>query len=108
MERSLIVARMDQRHRSEVVRAFTDSDAGELPDLLGVRRRGLFSFHGLYFHLIDAEPGLAGRIEAVRHHPLFVEITRQLAPYVAAYDRASWRGPRDALADQFYGWEADR
>lgn len=108
MERSLIVARLDQQHRSDVARAFSDSDTGELPALLRVRRRSLFSFHGLYFHLIDAEPGLAGRIDALREHPLFVEITQRLAPYVDAYDRASWRGPRDALADQFYTWEADR
>lgn len=108
MERSLIVARMDQRHGPDVARSFAESDAGELPDLLRVRGRSLFSFHGLYFHLIDAESGLAGRIETVRDHPLFKEITRRLAPYVSPYDPATWEGPSDALANRFYTWEAGR
>lgn len=104
--RSLIVARMDPAHADTVAKIFASSDAGALPGMLGVTGRSLFAFHGLYFHLIESAPGLADRLDAARGAPEFRDVNERLAPYIQAYDEATWRGPRDALARRFYHWPA--
>lgn len=108
MDRVLIVARMRESDMDSVANVWTASDATELPHVVGVRRRSLFHFHGLYFHLIEAERtnGTDTRIENVRRHPLFQDVNAKLAEYVTAYDEATWRGPRDAMANLFYSWQA--
>lgn len=57
--RTLIVARMHSGDAPAVAQIFGESDAGELPHMLGVRRRDLFHFHGLYVHLVEARDDLA-------------------------------------------------
>jgi cyclase len=103
---SLIVARMDPGHADTVAKIFAASDSGPLPGMLGVTRRSLFAFHGLYFHLIESQPGLEERLDAARGAPEFREVNERLAAYIQAYDEATWRGPRDALAQRFYQWSA--
>jgi cyclase len=105
--RTLIVARMDATDESKVAEIFAESDAGELPRQVGVRRRDLFSFHGLYFHLIEATTDIAPRLEPVRDNRLFADVNTKLAAHIAAYDPVSWRGPADAMAHSFYTWLAD-
>lgn len=109
MDRVLIVAKMNETDTDAVTDIWAESDASELPHLVGVRRRSLFQFHGLYFHLIEAEQptGTDGRIEDVRKHPLFQDIDTKLAKYVTAFDKATWRGPKDAMARLFYSWQAE-
>lgn len=104
VERSLIVARMKQHDASDVARIFAESDAGDLPHMLKVTGRWLFRFHDLYFHLVEAEPGLADRIAQVRSHPLYTDVNDKLAQYISAYDPDTWRSPRDAMAQSFYTW----
>jgi cyclase len=103
MHRTLIVARLEPGSAGQVAEAFSESDRTELPQLVGVSSRTLFSFHDLYFHLIESEvdlrPGLAG----VRNHPLFTGLSARLAEHVSAYD-PGWREPSDAMAKEFYRW----
>ncbi|MCM3886729.1 TcmI family type II polyketide cyclase [Frankia sp. R82] len=106
--RTLIVARMDPADAQAVARTFAESDAGELPGIVGVTRRELFAFHGLYFHLIDAPTDVAPAVSDVRDHPLFVDVNNKLEQYISAYDPQTWRGPRDAMARSFYQWSAPR
>ena len=108
MDRVLIVARMKEPDADTVASMWAESDATELPRLVGVRRRSLFHFHGLYFHLIEAESDgpTTGRIEAVREHPLFQDVNTKLANHVTAYDELTWRGPKDAMARLFYSWQS--
>ncbi|OHV36601.1 polyketide synthase [Pseudofrankia sp. EUN1h] len=105
--RTLIVARMNPSDEQSVAEVFAESDGGELPHLVGVSRRELFAFHGLYFHLIEAEESIQAPLADVRDHPLFVDVNTKLAKYITAYDPATWRGPRDAMARSFYTWRAD-
>jgi cyclase len=102
--RTLIVARMNPDDEEAVAEVFAESDAGELPHLVGVARRELFAFHGLYFHLIEAADSINAPLANVREHPLFVDVNTKLAKYIAAYDPETWRGPRDAMARSFYTW----
>ncbi|SNQ45980.1 conserved hypothetical protein [Frankia canadensis] len=104
--RTLIVARMDPADADAVAETFAESDAGELPGIVGVTRRELFAFHGLYFHLVDAPADIAPAVANVREHPLFVDVNRKLEKFIGAYDPATWRGPRDAMARSFYRWTA--
>jgi cyclase len=100
---NLIVARLDGAHAARVAELFAESDRTELPDLVGVTRRTLFTFHDLYFHLVESDGEVGDRLDKVRTHPLFTQLNEALADYVEPY-HPSWRGPRDALAVPFYEW----
>lgn len=105
MHSTLIVARMDPAVGDDVARVFSESDATALPALLGTRRRQLFSYRGLYFHLQDFDSDDGGAaIERVKLHPLFQKVSADLKPYIQAYDPATWRSPADARATCFYRW----
>jgi cyclase len=108
MHSTLIVARMEPRHGDAVANLFAEFDGGELPGLMGTRRRQLFHFNGLYFHVqdFDDEHG-RDRVAAVASHPAFVKISDDLRPFVAAYDPETWRSPADAMATRFYHWSGE-
>lgn len=107
MHSTLIVARMDPGHSTDVARLFEDFDGTEMPHLMGTRRRQLFSYRGLYMHLQDFDgDGGAEAIEEARTHPSFVRISADLKPFIEAYDPATWRSPADAMAHRFYHWSA--
>jgi cyclase len=106
MHYTLIVARMPAEDADSVARIWAESDATRLPHLIGVKHRRLFSFHGLYFQLIGSEDALGERIGRMRDHPLFQDVNERLKPHISAYDPATWRGPADAMAKEFYSWNA--
>jgi cyclase len=101
----LIVARMAAQNTQPVAEIFAESDATDLPHELGVTARALFTFNDLYLHLIDWDDGREPDLEAAARHPLFQRVSGELRPYIQAYD-PGWRGPRDAMARQFYQWSA--
>jgi cyclase len=101
--RSLIVARLDPEHTGQVAQLFAESDRTELPHLVGVTRRTLFTFHELYFHLVETDEEMAPRLWEVRQHPLFKKVNEGLAEFVKPYS-PTWREPKDALAIPFYEW----
>ncbi|MGP3925223.1 TcmI family type II polyketide cyclase [Streptomyces sp. 8N616] len=107
MRSTLIVARMKPNAENDVKRIFAQSDVGELPHLIGVRERRLFRFHDLYMHYITADDDVCPAIDEVRGHELFQDISEQLSAYITAYAPRTWRGPKDAMAQEFYTWHAD-
>jgi cyclase len=107
MHRTLIVARMDPADANKVAAIFEESDAGELPHIVGVSRRTLLRFHDLYFHLVEANEDITTNLDRVRREALYSDISTKLADYIRPYD-PNWREPRDAMATTFYNWEADR
>ena len=40
-------------------------------------------------------------------HPEFRAISDRLSAFVSPYDPETWRGPKDAMAREFYRWERD-
>ena len=105
MHSTLIVARMNPDSAGDVADIFKGFDATDMPDRMGTRRRELFMFHGIYFHLQDFDSESGGdAIENTKNHPLFVKVSEDLRPYVQAYDPATWRSPADAMATRFYHW----
>lgn len=103
---TLIVARMDASSGDEVARLFGAFDATEMPHIMGTRRRQLFHYRGLYFHLqdFDVEHG-DDVIEEAKTMPAFKQISADLRPFIDPYD-PNWKTPRDAMATRFYRWQA--
>ncbi|BBA97249.1 putative cyclase [Actinacidiphila reveromycinica] len=107
MHSTLIVARMETHSAAEVAKLFGAFDTTEMPHRMGTRRRQLFSYRGLYFHLQDFDGEDGGeRIEEAKTDPRFVAISDDLKPLITAYDPATWRSPADAMAHRFYHWAA--
>jgi len=105
MHSTLIVARMEPEASADVAQIFRGFDDTGMPDLMGTRRRQLFSYHGLYFHLQDFDSDDGGAaIEEAKANPLFVKISTDLSPFIEAYDPVTWRSPADAMAARFYHW----
>ena len=106
MHRTLIVARMDVRDSEAVAEVFAESDATDLPHLIGVSRRMLFIFHDLYFHLVEAPQDISSSLYKARSHPLYSDINSKLGRFIAPYD-PNWKEPKDAMATPFYTWSAE-
>lgn len=106
MHSTLIVARMTPGEDDKVARLFEEFDRTEMPAVMGTRRRQLFAYHGLYFHLQDFAADGGAAIEQARSHPLFVDISDKLKQFIAPYDPQTWRSPADAMATRFYHWAA--
>lgn len=105
MHSTLIVARMDPSSADDVAKLFAEFDTTEMPQRMGTRRRQLFHYRGLYFHLQDFDADDGGEaIEQAKSHPLFVGISEDLKAHIEAYDPATWRSPADAMATRFYHW----
>ncbi|MFD8805094.1 TcmI family type II polyketide cyclase [Streptomyces sp. NPDC059597] len=107
MHQGLIVARMAPGSAQDIAKIFAESDRGELPHLVGVRRRSLFQFGDVYMHLVESDTDPAPAIAKVAGHPEFRGISERLSAYVSAYDPETWRSPKDAMAQRFYLWERD-
>jgi cyclase len=106
MHRTLIVARLKPEDTEPVAKIFAESDATELPEMVGVTRRSLFIFHGLYFHLVEADDDIRKPLYKSREHPLFVDVNTKLAEYMRPYS-PDWKEPKDSMAQQFYSWSKD-
>jgi cyclase len=104
MHSTLIVAKMLGEDSDDVARLFAEFDKTDMPRLMGTRRRQLFKYKGLYFHLQDFDSEYGGdAIEDATSHPLFKQISADLKPFITPYD-PNWRGPSDAMATRFYTW----
>jgi cyclase len=107
MYSTLIVAKMDSESSIDVAKIFGDFDRTEMPHRMGTKRRQLFSFRGLYFHLQEFNEDNGGQlIEEAKTDPRFVAISQDLKPFIQAYDPDTWRSPADAMATRFYDWTA--
>ncbi|MFI8192477.1 TcmI family type II polyketide cyclase [Streptomyces sp. NPDC085946] len=107
MHSTLIVARMNIESSAEVGKLFAEFDKTDMPHRMGTRRRQLFAYKGLYFHLQDFDTDNGGElIEDAKTDPRFVQISEDLKPFIEAYDPATWRSPADAMATRFYHWTA--
>ncbi|OKI93217.1 polyketide synthase [Streptomyces sp. CB01249] len=105
MHHALIVARMAPGSAPDIAELFAASDNSELPHLVGVTRRKLFQFGDVYLHMIESEQPPGPEIAKVTEHPEFRAISERLTAFISPYDPETWRGPKDAMAHEFYRWE---
>ncbi|MFD5093981.1 TcmI family type II polyketide cyclase [Amycolatopsis thailandensis] len=102
--RTLIVARLEPGSAPDVARLFGASDRTELPRVLGVRSRRLYSYHDLYFHQVEFDGDAGEALRLAQGRPDFTALSAELARFVRPYDPVTWRGPADAVAGEFYNW----
>ncbi len=105
MRRGVIVAKIKPGAEEAVAAIFAESDASDLPTIVGVKHRSLFVLDDLYVHLVELEDDFDEKVADVRDHPLFKEISRKLDDYITPYDPATWKSPKDATAREFYSWD---
>jgi cyclase len=98
---------MNPADKDAVAEVWAESDATDLPYQIGVSRRTLFRFHGLYFQLVEAEQDISENLYRARSTPLYQDIHNKLAKYMTPYD-PNWQEPKDAMAVPFYTWTPQR
>ncbi len=103
MHRTLIVAKLKTDSPERIADVFAESDATDLPRMVGVSRRTLFNFHDLYFHLVEADQDINPSLYKARSTELYNDINTKLAELVSPYD-PGWKEPKDAMASPFYVW----
>ncbi|WTS84450.1 TcmI family type II polyketide cyclase [Streptomyces sp. NBC_00487] len=109
MHSTVIVNRVADEVIPEVARLFGELDATDFPYRMGTRRRQLFAYQGVYFHIQDfpSENGTAVIDQAWKEaDPRFVKICADLDPLVKKYAPERWRSTADQIAARFYHWEA--
>ncbi|HEY4023215.1 MAG TPA: TcmI family type II polyketide cyclase [Pseudonocardiaceae bacterium] len=106
MHSTLIVARLKTDDPEQIAQVFHKSDSTDLPHMIGVSQRTLFTFHDLYFHLVQAEDDISPNLYKARSHPLYSDINTRLQEFVWPYD-PNWKEPKDAMAKPFYVWTAN-
>jgi cyclase len=106
MYSTLIVGRMDPSTTDEVAGHFKAFDGTEMPHLMGTRRRELFVYNDLYFHLqqFDDDHDSEEAIKNAMPHPLFIDVSAKLNALIDPYDPKTWTKPMDAIATNFYLW----
>src|SRR5262249_19112289 len=103
MHSTLIVGRLQPQYYAAVADLFAMFDTSDMPQLMGTRRRQLFGFHGLYFHLQDFDHDRGTEaIGANKQHPSFVKFTDGLRQYIEQYQPESGRSPGASIAERFY------
>jgi len=107
VRRGCIIAKIKPGSEEEVAKIFAESDETELPALAGVRHRSLFVLNDVYVHYVEMDDDFQEKVDEIRDHPLFQEISRRLDEYIAPYDPETWRSPKDAQAREFYIWDAE-
>jgi hypothetical protein len=99
---------MKPGHADDVARLFAASDRTDLPRVLGVARRSLYTYgEDLYFHLVEFDGPPQQALDLAAGRADFARLSDHLSPYVVPYDPQTWQSPRDALAKEFYSWAPD-
>jgi cyclase len=107
VKRGCIVAKMKPGSEDEVAKIFAESDATELPGIAGIRHRSLFVLDDVYIHYVEMDDDFQQKVDEIRDHPEFREISRKLDDFITPYNPETWKSPKDAQAKEFYVWEAE-
>ncbi|MGW4826631.1 TcmI family type II polyketide cyclase [Amycolatopsis japonica] len=109
MQRVLFIDRMDPDDAGQVARIWAEHDVTGLPERIGVARRTLFRFRGLYVHMVEfregIEDGLVDRIYSARTDPAFERTRSELSEFLQPF-AADVRNLKDTEARPFYTWQA--
>jgi cyclase len=85
MHRLVIVAKIIPSAEQKIAQIFAESDATELPGVVGVRHRSLYRLDDLYVHLVESPEPPDAALETARRHPEFARVSQRLRPYVSPY-----------------------
>lgn len=107
MNTTLIVTHFVPGSEERIARLFAESDGTELPHLIGVRRRRLFTIHDVYIHMVEADRPVADGLGKHHDNPLFQRLSKALDEYIIPFE-GKWGSVQQASAQQFYHWENGR
>ncbi|QXJ21839.1 TcmI family type II polyketide cyclase [Actinomadura graeca] len=107
MHTTLIVARFRPGSEAEIARLFAESDSTELPGIIGVQRRKLFTFHDIYIHMVEAEKAVGPAVRREHGTELFQRISKALDEHIVPFE-GRWGSVDQASARQIYHWERGR
>ncbi|MGK5441411.1 TcmI family type II polyketide cyclase [Micromonospora sp. URMC 105] len=103
---TVVVGRIKPGAEPDVARIFGESDAGSLPVQLGVTGRWLYSIDDVYVHLLERTAAAAGG-GPDHNQPAFAKVMAELSPFISPYNPETWHSPKDAVAKEFYRWQAE-
>jgi cyclase len=106
VHRSLIVAKMLPGAAPRVADLFRESDSTPLPEQVGVFRRSLYARDDLYIHVLETSRPSAEALRIAQREDEFHRVSAALAEFITPYDPRTWRSPADALAHEFYRYDA--
>ncbi|MEO6890481.1 MAG: TcmI family type II polyketide cyclase [Ktedonobacteraceae bacterium] len=84
--RGVIIGQYQPGSEDKIVAAFTRSDATELPHLIGVKHRYVWTQGNIYVHFIEARSSLPAILKEYAQHPLFQDVKAELDQYVSLID----------------------
>jgi hypothetical protein len=107
MHTTLIVTHFVPGSQEHIARLFAESDETELPHLIGVRSRRLFTFHDVYIHMVQADRPVAEGLSEHHDSTRFQQLSKALDAYIIPFEN-KWGSVQQASAQQFYHWDRDR
>jgi cyclase len=105
MARGMIIGRLRPGvQKGEIIRAFQESDETELPGLIGVHTRSIFLLGDIYVHLVESTMPLDVVVNAMKDHPLYMDIKQNMDQYVEPLSPDLHPG----IAEEIYCWNAEQ
>jgi hypothetical protein len=104
MHTTLIVTHFVPGSEEKIAQLFAESDGTELPELIGVQRRRLYTTHDVYIHLVEADRPIAEGLAQHRGNPLFQQLSKDLDEFIVPFE-GKWGSVHQASARKFYHWE---
>lgn len=90
--------------KEEIIDAFQRSDTTELPHMIGVSRRSVFLLGDIYVHLVEAEMPISDVLNAMKDHPLFIDVKQELDGCIAPLAPELYPG----IATEIYSWRSNQ
>ncbi|GHO89538.1 TcmI family type II polyketide cyclase [Dictyobacter formicarum] len=97
--RGIIVGNYKPGSEDKIVEAFARSDATELPHLVGVKSRHVWTQGEIYVHFVEARSSLPTILKEYIQHPLFKDVKAELDQYVSLI-----YPDLPPMAKQIYSW----
>lgn len=103
--RMIMVRLMEEGTQPALAAAFDAHDATGFPERVGVSHRSLYSYHGIYLHLVEADHDVRPALIAHRSDPKWREVDTQVTALLNPVDPRFPSMPQ-AQATCFYTWDA--
>lgn len=103
--RMIMVRMMPDGVEPALEQAFSLHDRSGLPESIGAVHRSLYSYHGIYLHLVEAPRDIRGDLAAHSGHPAFRAVDKAVTPLLRPVD-PNYPSMSQAQARCFYEWNA--
>lgn len=102
--RMIMVRLMEEGTQPALAAAFSRHDATGFGEQIGVAHRSLYSYHGIYLHLVEAESDLRPVLASQRDNPVWRTVDKEVTSLLSPVDPRFPSMPQ-AQASCFYTWD---